>query len=220
MLDELAVHFLIPNWVPIHAVEADVDWVEEQSEYLVVVRLGITLLPGGQMDGNSDKTASLHPTLPLHTLPCPMLYCLSVLPFCSSDETGLSKWAERNNTYFIREVGTIHGGYINLGREATPQLEWMRLYWDNGQIERGWLGTAIRGSGNGNEDKRMILRTENLWWCDVVDDGDNGREDRGEVRMNRDVTAFWNVDKPTLFSFVGKRTMLWTLQFYIVLWSD
>ena len=62
-----------------------------------------------------------------------------VLPFCSSDETGLSKWAERNNTYFIREVGTIHGGYINLGREedATPQLEWMRLYWDNGQIERG-----------------------------------------------------------------------------------
>ena len=111
--------------------------VEEQSEYLVVVRLGITLLPGGQMDGNSDKTASLHPTLPLHTLPCPMLYCRPVLPFCSSDETGLSKWAERNNTYFIREVGTIHGGYINLGREATPQLEWMRLYWDNGQIERG-----------------------------------------------------------------------------------
>ena len=109
--------------------------VEEQSEYLVVVRLGITLLPGGQMDGNSDKTASLHPTLaPL----CPTQYCcLPVLPFCSSDETGLSKWAERNNTYFIREVGTIHGGYINLGREATPQLEWMRLYWDNGQIERG-----------------------------------------------------------------------------------
>ena len=45
----------------------------------MVVRLGITLLPGGQMDGNSDKTASLHPTLPLHTLPCPMLYCLSRL---------------------------------------------------------------------------------------------------------------------------------------------
>ena len=146
-----------------------------------------------------------------------------VLPFCSSDETGLSKWAERNNTYFIREVGTIHGGYINLGREeeATPQLEWMRLYWDNGQIERGRLGTsAIRGSGNGNEDKRMILRTENLWLCDVVDDGDNGREDRVKVRMNRDVTAFWNVDEPTLFSFVGKRTMLRTPQFYIVLWSD
>ena len=25
---------------------------------------GITLLPGGQMDGNSDKTGFLHPTLP------------------------------------------------------------------------------------------------------------------------------------------------------------
>ena len=98
-----------------------------RSEYLV--RLGITLLPSGQMDGNSDKTTSLHPTLPS--------FSAVVLSFCSSDETGLSKWAERNNTYFIREVGTIHGGYINLGREATPQLEWMRLYWDNGQIERG-----------------------------------------------------------------------------------
>ena len=39
-----------------------------------------------------------------------------------------------------------------------------------------------------------------LWWCDVVDDGDNGREDRAKARMNRDVTAFWNVDEPTLFS--------------------
>ena len=72
------------------------------SEYLV--RLGITLLPSGQMDGNSDKTTSLHPTLPP--------FSAVVLSFCSSDETGLSKWPERNNTYFIREVGTTEDASI------------------------------------------------------------------------------------------------------------
>ena len=78
-----------------------------RSEYLV--RLGITLLPSGQMDGNSDKTTSLHPTLPP--------FSAVVLSFCSSDETGLSKWPERNNTYFIREVGPR--GCINLGGRET-----------------------------------------------------------------------------------------------------
>ena len=79
------------------------------SEYLV--RLGITLLPSGQMDGNSDKTTSLHPTLPP--------FSAVVLSFCSSDETGLSKWPERNNTYFIREVGTAR--MHQSGREGRPR---------------------------------------------------------------------------------------------------
>ena len=34
---------------------------KEKWEYPGAVRLGITLLPGGQMDGNSDKTASPSP---------------------------------------------------------------------------------------------------------------------------------------------------------------
>ena len=106
---------------------------KEKWEYPGAVRLGITLLPGGQMDGNSDKTASLHPTLPPL---CPMLYCcLPVLPFCSSDETGLSKWAERNNTYFIREVGTTEDASIWPGREP---------YYIGTRSGCGHIGTLVR----------------------------------------------------------------------------
>ena len=65
--------------------------------------------------GTVIKRPPLHPTLP--PLCCCDIQCcttvfLPVLPFCSSDETGLSKWAERNNTYFIREVGTTEDASI------------------------------------------------------------------------------------------------------------
>ena len=160
MLDELAVHFLIPNWVPIHAVEADVSRVEEQSEYLVVVRLGITLLPGGQMDGNSDKTASLHPTLPLHTLPCPMLYCLSRLAVLFQWWNGSVQMGRKEQYIFHKGSGDHPRRIHQSGKGGNPPT---------------WVDAVILGQWSdwerviGNSNKRLWQ-----WEWGQEDDFENG----------------------------------------------
>ena len=104
-LDELAFHFLI----------LPVLW----KETLRNACFGLSILcawvlhcsPVDKWTGTVIKRPPLHPTLPP--------FSAVVLSFCSSDETGLSKWPERNNTYFIREVGTAR--MHQSGREGRPR---------------------------------------------------------------------------------------------------